>query len=156
MLSSFWRSYERHYATTLKFTTFLFLLQLFHLYWLTTHVVAIRLFGYGFFNAKFSVLVSFVDYIEIPVMISVMVIYLRDIGLGQATEKTWLNLLFLNSHWLHIFWITDEVVLNAFTGTTLVALPMWLSWMAIAIDYLEIPVMVDTIMKVFKLRSSRE
>jgi hypothetical protein len=56
---------------------------------------------------------------------------------------------------LHIFWITDEVVVAQLTGEALVMMPMWLSWVAIFIDYLELPVIYDTIKKaILSLRKS--
>jgi hypothetical protein len=50
---------------------------------------------------------------------------------------------------VHIFWITDEVVYESFFGSDLVILPIYLSWTAILIDYLEIPVMIDLFRRVF-------
>ena len=70
----------------------------------------------------------------------------------KATKKTWLYLLLLNSQWIHLFWITDEVVLENFTGEALVPIPFWLAWIAISIDYLELPVMYDTITKTLKFK----
>ena len=59
-------------------------------------------------------------------------------------------MLLLNSQWIHLFWITDEVLVAQFTGTIPVLIPIWLSWVAIGIDYLELPVMYDTIKKFFQ------
>ena len=76
----------------------------------------------------------------------------RHIG---ASWKSILFLILLNSQWLHLFWITDEVVVAQFTGAAAIAIPVWLSWCAIMIDYLELPVMYDTFKKVFQsLRNS--
>lgn len=56
--------------------------------------------------------------------------------------------LFINSQWLHILWITDEYVIEAFTDIhTALAIPPLLAWTAIAIDYLELPVIFDTTKK---------
>ena len=56
--------------------------------------------------------------------------------------------IFLNSQWLHIFWITDEFVVNEFTGNAAESsLPAWAAWLAILIDYLELPVIYDTMKK---------
>ena len=38
-------------------------------------------------------------------------------------------------------------MVEQFTGQPGVALPAWLAWVAIGIDYLELPVIVDTIKK---------
>jgi len=48
---------------------------------------------------------------------------------------------------LHLFWITDEFVIEQFArmGERATLLPLWLAWLAIAIDYLELPVIYDTI-----------
>ena len=54
--------------------------------------------------------------------------------------------MFLNSQWLHIFWITDEYVSAELAGAGAAsALPGWLAWVAILIDYLELPVIYDTL-----------
>src|SRR3989344_759149 len=55
------------------------------------------------------------------------------------------NIITLNSQWLHIFWITDEFVIQYLAGSDIGFLPFWLAWLAIFIDYLELPVMYDTI-----------
>ncbi len=47
-------------------------------------------------------------------------------------------ILLINSQWLHIFWITDEILLEQ--GI----LSPFLAWLAILIDYLELPVIFDT------------
>ncbi|HJU95529.1 MAG TPA: hypothetical protein VJ643_05805, partial [Nitrososphaera sp.] len=45
----------------------------------------------------------------------------------------------------HIFWITDDVVYDTFFGSPsgLVEIPYYAAWIAILIDYLELPVIVD-------------
>ncbi|MCH7641242.1 hypothetical protein IID22_03535 [Patescibacteria group bacterium] len=61
-----------------------------------------------------------------------------------------LFLVLINSQWLHIFWITDAFVLDSLTGgETRTILPFWLAWVAIFIDYLELPVIFDTLKKFF-------
>jgi hypothetical protein len=59
-----------------------------------------------------------------------------------------LYLFLINTQWLHIFWITDEFVVDllAIHETNIKA--HVLVWLAIFIDYLEIPVIIDTIKKV--------
>jgi hypothetical protein len=44
---------------------------------------------------------------------------------------------------LHILWITDEFVVAEFGGES-TGIPGWLAWIAILIDYLELPVIFDT------------
>lgn len=142
--------YKKHYTLNVGIASFLFIWQLVHLYWLTTHVVFDKLFGIDLFNAK-GIVQTFIviaDYSEIPALILTSFIYI----FGLVTKFSWKNILFLillNSQWLHLFWITDEFVINQFAGASNVILPIWLAWIAIFIDYLELPVIYDTIKKFF-------
>lgn len=146
--SGFWSWYERHYAAILWMTTLLFLLQVVHLYWLGTHVIANRLLGYSLFNPSsfWQYLIIAVDYTEIPALVSTSFLYIYDLH-KKFSWKAVLFLALLNSQWLHLFWITDEFVVNQFTGRPHTLLPVWLAWVAIMIDYLEVPVMIDTFVK---------
>lgn len=147
----FWKWYERHYTLNLGLTTALFALQVIHLYWLATDVIAARILGYSLFDppAIWQYLLIIVDYTEIPALISTSVLYIYELR-KKFSWKAVLFLLFLNSQWLHLFWITDEFVVNQFAGRPDTILPVWLAWVAILIDYLEVPVIVDTIMKFIK------
>jgi hypothetical protein len=146
-IQQFWHCYERHYVLNITIATLLFILQIIHLYWLTADVVAERLVGRSFWQVEgiWEFIIVFVDYLEIPAIISVSLIYINELR-KRWQWKPILYLLLLNSQWLHLFWITDEFVIEQFrehpTGTVL---PVWLAWVAILIDYLEIPVMIDTI-----------
>ena len=73
-------------------------------------------------------------------------VYVNELRHG-FTLKALLFLLFLNSQWLHIFWITDEYVVQRAVRRTRPSssLPAWLAWVAILIDYLELPVIYDTL-----------
>jgi hypothetical protein len=146
--TGFWGWYERHYSWILWGTTLLFFLQVIHLYWLGTHVIADRLLGYSLFNPPsfWQYLIIAVDYTEIPALISTSVLYFYDLQ-KRFSWKPVLFLILLNSQWLHLFWITDEFVLNQFSGRADTVLPVWLAWVAIMIDYLEVPVMVDAFIK---------
>ena len=146
--------YNSNYRFNLRFATVFFLLQLVHLIWLTGNVVFFKLFGISIFPPQLNWLIAVVDYTEIPALISVSLVYINDIVLGRGGKKAWLYLLLLNSQWLHILWITDEIILANFTGQALVAIPVWLAWIAISIDYLELPVMYDTILKTLKLKKN--
>jgi hypothetical protein len=141
---AFWAWYERHYALNVGLAALLFALQLVHLAWLTGDVVLRRLSGEGYlsFDGPFRFLILAVDYTEIPALIGTSLIYLNDLRKGWSTRSA-LFLLFLNSQWLHIFWITDEFVVAEFGGEGS-GIPAWLAWIAILIDYLELPVIVDT------------
>jgi hypothetical protein len=146
----FFNWYERNYTINVVAAAGLFLLQLVHLYWLTMAVVYERLFGESLFdpNGVLYALILIVDYTEIPALIGVSLIYINELRKDGFGWKPVLFLLFLNSQWLHIFWITDEFVVNEFTGEAAASsLPAWLAWAAILIDYLELPVIYDTMKK---------
>lgn len=146
-LRRFFEWYERHYLLNITVAAGLFVLQLTHLYWLTADVVAQRVVGrsYADLEGIFRYLILIVDYTEIPALISVSLVYINELRKRLQRESV-LYLLFLNSQWLHIFWITDEFVVAEFTGAGHgTSLPLWLAWVAILIDYLELPVIVSTI-----------
>ncbi len=144
----FWGWYERYYSWILWGTTLLFLLQVVHLYWLGTHVIAGKLLGYSFFSPGpfWQYLIIAVDYTEVPALVSTTVLYIYELQ-KKFSWKAVLFLIMLNSQWLHLFWITDEFVVNQFAGRADSILPAWLAWIAILIDYLEVPVMIDTFIK---------
>ncbi|MEK7575299.1 MAG: hypothetical protein AAB511_03665 [Patescibacteria group bacterium] len=148
IFSKFWGWYNSHKTFNTGLAAGLFLLQLVHLYWLTTHVVFWKLFGVSLFDLTgvWQFLMIIVDYTEIPAIILTSIVYINEFR-EDRKMKSLLYLLFLNSQWLHIFWITDEFVMTQFTGAALVVMPVWLSWLAIGIDYLELPVIYDTIKK---------
>src|SRR3989338_10133347 len=156
MLNKFWSWYGRNYKLNLYITAGLFVWQLAHLYWLSADVVGLRLFGYELWNVGKvgNFLISIVDYTEIPALILTSIFYIHELK-KEFRWKSVLFLILLNSQWLHLFWITDEVVVAQFTGAAAIALPIWLSWLAILIDYLELPVIYDTIKKaILSLRKS--
>jgi hypothetical protein len=158
MTHTFWKWYDSKYKVIAPLTAALFLLQIVHLYWMTTNVVFFRLFGESFWDpGKFwSLIIALVDYTEIPAIISSSIFYIHQYRKGIHGRSIFF-LFLINSQWLHLFWITDEIVYTQFTGTALVFMPMWLSWLAISIDYLEIPVMIDTVRQaVGVLRKKRE
>lgn len=93
-------------------------------------------------------LLILVDYTEIPALITTSLVYINEL----RKKFSWANvrlLVFTNSQWLHIFWITDEFVLGKLVAhrAAMITLPVWLAWVAIAIDYLELPVTYDTLKK---------
>src|SRR3989344_132482 len=148
-LKNFSQIYDRRYRLYSGITAGVFLLQIIHLYWLTTHVVSGRLFGVIFFNPNdfWQTVIVIVDYLEIPAIVTTSILYLHALGKKWNTKDLVL-LLLLNTQWLHIFWISDEFVLDTLhQGATGTILPFWLAWVAIMIDYLELPVMVDTTKK---------
>ncbi len=155
MFKKFWQWYESKYKLVLYVTTILFLIQLVHLYWMTTDIVMFRLFDHKFFpiSQVSEFLIALADYTEIPAIITASILYIHNLRFGYNWRSIFF-LFFINSQWLHLFWITDEIISTQFAGTALVAMPVWLSWLAISIDYLELPVIYDTIRK--SIRSLRK
>ena len=146
MFKSFWTWYEKHDKLNLILSTGLFLIQLFHLYWMATHFVALMIFYHSYFAfpSEFSWIYALVDYSEIPALISVGLIYVRELQTKKTGRfKNWLYLVFLNIQWIHLFWITDEVVVANFTGSAPIFIPQLLAYTAIAIDFLDLPVMME-------------
>lgn len=144
-LDKFWTWYKQHYLFTLTATTFLFLLQLFHLYWLFTDVVLKRLFGHSFFVFPpfWGALSTILDYTEIPALISTSLIYVHLLR-EKFEGKNLLYLFFLNIQWLHLFWITDQVVVEHLgLSQGFLHWSAIVAWIAILIDYAELPVMYD-------------
>lgn len=133
-----WGWYERTYVLNVGLAATLFLFQVVHLYWMTAHVVAIRLFDASALPlSPFSqTLVALVDYTEIPALFGASLVYLHALRKGFAW-KPLLLLILVNVQWLHLFWITDEFVFR------FIRFNAGLAWVAILIDYLEVPVMLD-------------
>ncbi|MFA7315720.1 MAG: hypothetical protein WC059_02880 [Candidatus Paceibacterota bacterium] len=157
MLQRFWAWYEKRYRVIAPLTAGLFLLQLVHLYWMTTNVVFFRLYGYPLWNPSefWNSVIAIVDYTEIPAIITSTLLYLHQLRQGGG----WRSILFLiliNSQWVHLFWITDEIIYANLTGAVLLPLPAWLSWLAISIDYLELPVIFDTIRSSLRLLRNKK
>jgi len=70
----------------------------------------------------------------------------------KANKKDFLYLVLLNLQWFHIFWITDEVVLETFNPPGfIVNWNVGLAWIAIMVDYLELPVIVETLRRAGKI-----
>lgn len=151
IFNKFWAWYERHYTLNVTVAAILFTLQIVHLYWLTTHVVIHKIFGFSLWDptSLLQYLLIVVDYTEIPAIITTSLVYINDLRKGFRI-KPLLYLFFLDIQLLHIFWITDEFVLEQFTGRAETILPIWLAWIAILIDYLELPVIFETLRKAFK------
>ncbi len=152
MWQKFWRWYESQHVLTTTLTAILFSWQLVHLFWLTTAVVIPRLTGLVLFTPGpfYELLLVLVDYTEIPALISASMLYLHLL----QKKFLWRHVGFLvliNSQWLHLFWITDEFVVTQFAAKAAIALPAWLAWVAIMIDYLELPVIFDTIRRAIRL-----
>ena len=157
-INKFWRWYEANLKLSIGIAAFLFVWQLFHLFWLSTDVVAERLVSFSLFNLTelWELLVIAIDYGEIPAIVTVSLVYVNELRKGISRGRNILYLILLNSQWFHIFWITDEFVVSKFRGVAETILPLWLAWVAVGIDYLELPVMYDTISKFFTTKSKKK
>jgi len=151
-INHFWNWYEENLKLNIGVALFLFLWQLLHLGWLSLDTVLERLLSTNIITvpSPWESFLIFADYIEIPAIISISLIYVNDLR-KKFNLKSIFFLILLNSQWLHLFWITDEYILNEFKDISDTILPLWLAWVAILIDYLEIPVMYDTAKKFLKL-----
>lgn len=145
-LVAFWHRYEN---LNLRVAFVLISLQLIHLYWLTADIVVKRIVqdesgGLSQTGLLFLLFVV-IDYIEIPALVAGLTYY--GVSIYRRTEKRSRNALFfalLAVQAFHIFWITDEVVYETLIGSSsAVQLPYIASWVAIAVDYLELPVIGD-------------
>ena len=148
-INQFWGWYEERLHINIGVAAFLFSWQLAHLFWLTTDIVFERLLSVTVLNLSgiWEYLIIAADYTEIPVIIAVSLIYLNELRQGRDTGRSLLFLILLNSQWLHLFWITDEFIINKLRETGNIILPFWLVWFAISVDYLELPVIYDTLKK---------
>ena len=147
------RWYDRYDDFNIVFTAFLFSIQIVHLIWLTINMVIPRLFEVNplVFSGFFDALVAVVDYTEIPALIATSLVYSRSFR-KKANKKDFLYLVLLNLQWFHIFWITDEVVLETFNSPGfIVDWNVSLAWVAIMVDYLELPVIFETLKRAYKV-----
>lgn len=147
----FWDWYNENYRLNVTVAAVLFGLQIVHLIWLFGEVVWVKLTDSPLFSigGPFEAALILVDYTEIPALITVSLVYVNDIREANHRRRAVVFLILLNSQWLHLFWITDEFVVQRFAGVSGLAMPAWLAWVAILIDFLEVPVIVDTIGKMF-------
>lgn len=140
--------YEKYTDQNTVVAAALFVTQILHLVWLTLFVIAGRLTGEPIWEPSsfWETLLILFDYFEIPAIIATTLLYISKLRRNENVKKAVRNLVFINSQWLHIFWITDEFVIDKLTGAAEYAtiLPFWLAWLAIVIDYLELPVIYDT------------
>ena len=152
---NFWTKYEN---LNLKIAFILISLQVLHLYWLTVDVVLQRIVSQSYLGLPGVLLPLFIliDYIEIPALVSGITFYLFSIFKHEAdSRKNLIFLILLAIQVIHIFWITDEIVYESLLEDDLVKFPVYLSWIAIIIDYLEIPIMIDLFYKIFKTKNDK-
>lgn len=148
-LIGFWHRYE---SLNLKIAFALISLQLIHLYWLTADVVIKRITGDSALGLTLDgplfVFFIIIDYIEIPALVAGLTYYALNIYKRVKAARNALLLAMLAVQVFHIFWITDEVVYETFFGSSsAVEIPYYAAWIAILIDYLELPVIVDLFYK---------
>lgn len=155
----FFEWYEKYTEQNTFIAAALFTTQILHLVWLTLFVVAGRLLGDPIWEPSdfWETLLIFFDYFEIPAIVATSLFYINKLRKNEAAAKAVRNLIFINSQWLHIFWITDEFVIDKLTGAAEYAtiLPVWLAWVAILVDYLELPVIYDTVRESLKIIKKR-
>ena len=146
-LVGFWHRYEN---LNLRIAFVLISLQLIHLYWLTADVVIQRITGESVLAVQHGsplfIFFIIIDYVEIPALIAGLTYYALSIYKHEkkATKNAFL-LSMLAIQVFHIFWITDDVVYDSFFGASSDSLeiPYYAAWVAILIDYLELPVIFD-------------
>jgi hypothetical protein len=151
-LAWFWQKYEN---LNLKIAFILISLQLVHLYWLTADVVIQRITQKSVLNVPHDsplfIFFIIIDYIEIPALVAGLTYYaLRIYEREKGLIKNTLLLAMLAVQVFHIFWITDDVVYRTFFGSSAaVEIPYYAAWVAILIDYLELPVIADLFYRTF-------
>ena len=154
MYNKFINFYLRYQNLNLKISFLLISLQLLHLYWLTTDVVLYRITGTDYFveASGFVLLFIIIDYIEIPALVSGIIYYFFDLIYNKKEKriKDTIFLILLAIQSIHIFWITDDIVYSTFVGADLIELPEYIVWIAILIDYLELPVIYDLLKRIIK------
>jgi hypothetical protein len=144
-LIGFWQRYEN---LNLKIAFILISLQLIHLYWLTADIVVKRLTGDSALgltvDGPLFMFFIVIDYIEIPALVAGLTYYSLNVYKRKKAAKNALLLAMLAVQVFHIFWITDDVVYQTFFGSSgAVEIPYYAAWIAILIDYMELPVIAD-------------
>jgi hypothetical protein len=95
-----------------------------------------------------------IDYIEIPALVSGIIYYFFNLIYNKKEKekriKNTIFLILLAIQSIHILWITDDIVYSTFVGADLIEIPEYLVWIAILIDYLELPVIYDLLKRIIK------
>lgn len=158
MVSLWWRALtdwlDRHYLAALVVTTVAFILQIFHLYWLFAAVIMEKLTGQSWFSFPKDLNFIYVvaDYLEVPALISTSILYLNNFRRDRKFKAIFYVVL-LNTQWLHLFWITDNFVVQSFTDNGMFSWNAWVAWVAILIDYLEVPVIIEMLKQIYDERA---
>lgn len=144
---------ERYEEASAKVAFFLIALQIVHLAWLTTDIVLVKLVPgqIPLFPAALEPVQAAIDYLEIPGLFAAVTVYITGmVRRGKISPKNALFTGLLLIQFVHLFWITDEVVYEVLLNSNLIDLPDSVAWVAILIDYLELPVMFDLFARVFR------
>lgn len=64
--------------------------------------------------------------------------------------KNTIFLILLAIQTIHIFWITDDIVYTTFIGEKIIERPQYPAWIAILIDYFELPVIYGLLKRIVK------
>ncbi|MBI4894678.1 MAG: hypothetical protein HY833_03005 [Candidatus Aenigmarchaeota archaeon] len=142
---------ERYEKAGTKVAFFLIALQLVHLVWLTTDIVLVKLLPgqMPLFPRALEPVQAVIDYLEIPGLFAAVTIYVMGmVRTGRISPKNALLTALLLVQFVHLFWITDEVVYEVLLESDLVEIPAPVAWVAIMIDYLELPVIFDLFKRV--------
>ena len=118
-----------------RLSAVLFVTQLIHLTWMTTYVVPVHL-GYHPIWSPPTAPLALADYLELPAILTTSILYIRT--------RQWRMLFLVDVQLFHIYWITDEIILSHTTLNPILA------WAAILVDYLELPVIFDTIRRALR------
>lgn len=147
------RWFDDHHLAMLVITAGAFVLQVFHLYWLLTAVILERLTGVSWFvfPSELTLVYVVADFLEVPALVSATVFYLASMRHGVRARSV-VYVILLNTQWVHLFWITDNVVVQSFADNGMFAWNAWVAWVAILIDYLEVPVMIEMLKRVYDAR----
>jgi hypothetical protein len=124
-----------------RLSAVLFVTQLIHLTWMTTYVVPVHL-GFHPIWSPASAPLALADYLELPAIVTTSILYIRT--------RQWRMLFLVDVQLFHIYWITDEIILSHSTLNPILA------WAAILVDYLELPVIFDTIRRALRGLASPE
>jgi hypothetical protein len=130
--------FEKLKTFLIKISFILMALQIIHLFWLTCNVT-LPLFNFN--DLKFSegsFLFVSIDYLEIPSLIITCTSYLFIIFRESHKPKNILYFGMLVLQFLHIFWITDEFIVNYLDD-----LPIYLLVFVVFIDYSELFILLD-------------
>jgi hypothetical protein len=112
-----------------------------------------KLTGQSWFSFPDDLNVVYVvaDYLEVPALISTTILYVNTLR-RDRTFKSVLYIILLNTQWLHILWITDSFVVQSFSLNGMFSWDASVAWIAILIDFLEVPVIIEMLKQIYDQR----